>query len=133
MASFDVDRDRILVFEIDDECVFSRFFDRTDVFEELREYYEDDAYRFEVPAEEFEAVRSYLEDNYYELEVVTDLEPYTVVIDQYEPHADILRNSVIEWTRSGHRFFLLKDELSVQEAIEQGADPVAETEFVIGL
>lgn len=133
MPSFDVEAERITVFRVGDEYLFSHYFDRTDVFEALREFYDEDAYRFEVPAEEFDEVRRRLSEAYYEPEVVEELEPYCVVTEKYAEHADVLRNSVLHWERRGHRFFLLEDELAVREAVEQGATRLVETEFVLGL
>ncbi len=133
MSQFDVDAERLTVFRVDDEYLFSHYFDRQDVFADLSEYYDEEAYRFEVPAGEFEAVRERLEDAYYDPQVVTDLEPYCVVIDKYDEHAAILRESVASWERRGHRFFLLKDDLAVGEALERGAERVAETDFALGL
>jgi hypothetical protein len=133
MPQFDVDAERITVFCIDEEYLFSHYFDQTDVFEDLSAYYTEDAYRFEVPAEDFDAVRGRLEEAYFAPEVVTDLEPYCVVIGKYDEHAAILRESVVTWERRGHRFFVMKDDLAVKEALEQGADRVSETEFALGL
>ncbi|MFB6298199.1 MAG: hypothetical protein ABEH56_06735 [Salinirussus sp.] len=64
MPQFDVDAERITVFRIDDEYLFSHYFDQTDVFEDLSEYYNEDAYRFAVPAEDFDDVRERLEEAY---------------------------------------------------------------------
>jgi len=133
MPTFDIDPEEITVFEIDDEYWFSHYFTRTDLFETLREYYDEEAYRFEIPAEEFDAVREELADEYIDLAVAEDLEPYCVVIEQYTEYGDILRDSVAHWKRQGHRFFLMKDDLSVREAVEHGATRLSETDFVVGL
>jgi len=133
MPTFDVEPEELTVFKVDDEYLFSQYFDQQDVFEDLRDYYNDDAYRFEVPADEFENVRERLEDAYFDPVVVTDLEPYCVVIDKYDEHAEILKQSVANWERSGNRFFLMKDELVVKEAVERGATRISETDFVVGL
>jgi len=133
MPRFDVDAESITVFRVDDEYLFSYYFDRDDIFGDLKEYYNDEAYRFEVPVDEFDSVRQRLEDAHYEPRVVEDLDPYCVVIDKYDEHAAILRESVATWERRGHRFFLLKDDLAVKEALERGAERVAETDFVVGL
>lgn len=133
MPQFDIDPERVNAFEIGDQYLFKHYFDRTDLFDELREYYNDEEYRFEVPADEFESVQNFLRQEYIEFVVVDDLEPYCVVKEQYTEHADILRNAVVHWQRTGYNFFLMKDELSVKEAIEQGATPVADTELAIGL
>lgn len=133
MPSFDVDRERLNVFEIGDEYRFAEYFDRTDLFEDLSEYYVDDVYRFEIPAEEFPDVRERLEDAYYDPVVVSDLEAYCVVIEQYEKHAEILKLSVANWECSGHRFFLMRSEFAVEKALQRGATRIEETEFVVGL
>lgn len=133
MPTFDVDGERLTVFAVGDEYLFAEYFDRTDLFDALSEYYNHDAYRFEVPEDEFPEVRERLEDAYYEPVVVTDLEPYCVVVETYDEHAGILKRSVANWERSGHRFFLMKDDLWVEEAIQRGATPISETRFVVGL
>lgn len=133
MPAFDVDAKPLIVFEVGDEYLFSHYFDREDVFEDLRDYYNDDAYRFEVPADEFGTVRERLEEAYFELTIITDLEPYCVVVEKYDKHADILRESVVTWERRGHRFFLMQDEVAVKEALDQGARKLAETDFALGL
>jgi len=133
MPTFDVDPDRITVFQVDDEYLFSHYFTRQDIFEQLSDYYNEDAYRFEIPTEEFDSVREQLADEYIELVVADELEPYCVVKDKYTEHADILRDSVLSWERDGQLFFLMKDDLSVKEAIEQGATPIEETDRVVGL
>jgi hypothetical protein len=133
MPSFDVDATEICVFPVGEEYLFSHYFERDDAFELLQEYYDDDAYRFEIPEAEFDAVRDRLEEAYFEPVVVTDLEPYCVVIDKYDEHAEILKRSVANWERSGHRFFLMKDDLAVTEAVERGATRIEDTDFVVGL
>jgi hypothetical protein len=133
MPTFDVDPDRITVFQVDGEYLFSHYFTRKDIFEQLSEYYNEAAYRFEIPAEEFTSVREQLADEYIELVVVEELEPHCVIKDKYTEHADILRDSVLNWERDGQLFFLMKNELSVKEAIEQGATPIEETDLVVGL
>jgi hypothetical protein len=133
MSTFDVDPERITVFRIDDEYLFSHYFEREDVFDSLREYYNEDEYRFEIPAEDFDTVSAQLEDEYYDPVVVEDLEPYCVVKEQYTEHAEILKQSVLNWERRGHLFFLMKDELAVQDAVERGATPIEETDLVLGI
>ncbi len=133
MPSFGVDRERLNVFAVGEAYLFAEYFDRPDLFEALSEYYVDDAYRFEVPDEEFPEVRERLEDAHYDPVVVTDLEPYCVVVERYDEHAEILKRSVANWERSGHRFFLMPSELEVEAALERGATRIGDTEFVVGL
>ena len=133
MPSFDVEPEQLVVFEVDDEYFFSQYFEQTDLLEDLRGYYNHTAYRFEVPEEELDTVREHLEDAYYEPVIVTDLEPYCVVIDKYDEHAEILKRSVATWERQRKRFFLMKDDLAVKEAVERGAERIGNTDFVVGL
>ncbi|MDX1744336.1 MAG: hypothetical protein R3324_00220 [Halobacteriales archaeon] len=128
MSGFDV-----YVFALDRRYVFRHFFDDADVFGALREHYVDGEYRFEVPVDEWADVADHLREHGYEPTVVEDPEPYCVVIGQYEPHADILRDSVVNWTRREHRFFLMRSPLAVEQAVQRGATPVAETEFEAGI
>lgn len=133
MPTFDVDPEQLIVFEVGDEYLFSQYFEQQDVFEDLREYYNDTEYRFEVPEDEFDTVRKHLEDAYYEPVVVTDLAPYCVLINKYDEHAEILKQSIATWERDGKRFFLMKDDLAVKEAVERGAERISDTDFVVGL
>lgn len=126
-------RERVTVFHVGDEYLFATYFGRSDVFGELREYYDDEQYHFAVPDAEFDDVAETLRTYGYEPRVVEDVEPYCVVKERYEPHADILRESVAHWQRRGHNFFLMSDERAVEAALEQGATRVSETEFVVGL
>jgi hypothetical protein len=41
---------------------------------------------------------------------------------------------VADWTRRGHRFFLMRDALATERAVvEHGATPAAATDLAIGL
>ncbi len=133
MPAFDVEPEELVVFEVDNEYLFSQYFEQTDLFEDLSGYYNDTEYRFEIPADEFDAVRERLENAYYDPVIVTDLEPYCVVIDKYDEHAEILKQSVATWERQRKRFFLMKDDLAVKEAIGRGAEHISDTDFVVGL
>jgi len=133
MPTFDTDPEEITVFPIEDKYWSSHYFDRTDLFKKLHEDYNEDAYRFEIPAEEFEEIREELAREYIDLVAPEDLNSYCVVIEQYTECGDILRDSVAHWERQGHRFFLIEDELSVREAVEHGATRLSETDFVVGL
>lgn len=134
MGDLDVDREPIYVFRLDDAYVFRHYFELTDCFDALAEFYDDEAYRFEVPDREWDDVVGTLREFYYDPEVVEDVEPFVVVKEAYTPHAEILRNSVANWTRRGYNFFLMTDPLAVERAVqEEGATPVAETDLVVGL
>ena len=127
------DREPIYVFNIDVSYLFTHYFARTDIFSELQEYYTDDEYRFEVPEEDFPRVLELLEKNHYKPIKVGDIAEFAVVKDQYTEHADILRNSVLHWSRDGYNFFVMQSPRAVEEAVEQGATLLEDTDLVLGL
>jgi len=118
---------------VGDQYLFSAYIDNELVFEKLQTYYNESEYRFELPTDAFETVCARLEDAGFEPREVTELEPYCVVIEKYDEHAAILKQSVATWERRGHRFFLMPDRLAVKDALKRGATALAETEFVAGL
>ena len=125
MPSFDVDTTRINAFEVEDAdlYVFSQYFDQDDVFHELREYYDSEHYRFEIPAGEIDRIESFLAEYFYDLNRVApdEIEPFCVVKEKYTDHADILRNSVYHTSRGSNTIFVMQDRLSAEQALEQGA------------
>ncbi|WP_227380648.1 hypothetical protein [Haladaptatus halobius] len=123
------------VFELTDKYVFKQYFDQRPLFNALQEYYNRDAYRFEVLHADFGTVRDQLEEYYYEPVIIAgdDRAEFCVVKEQYTPYKEILRNAVMHWTRDDHNFFLMKDHLSVDQAVEHGATRLTETDFVLGL
>ena len=133
MPSFDVNTTEIVAFEVKeaDLYIFSQYFDNDEVFAELNEYYDTDHYRFEVPADELDQVEAVLEEYFYELRRVgpDEIEPYCVVKQKYTDHADILRNSVYHTSRSDWNVFVMEDRLSAEQALEQGAAPLAELDI----
>ena len=127
------EREPIYVFNVEESYLFTHYFARTDIFSELQEYYNDEEYRFEVPEDDFPWVLELLEENHYEPIRVDDIEEFAVVKEQYTPHSDILRNSVMHWSRDGYNFFVMQSPRAVEEAVEQGATRIEETELVLGL
>jgi hypothetical protein len=123
----------ITAFHLGEEYVFANYFERDHLFDRVREHYDDEGYRFEVPEGAFPAVRDLLEAEGYRVDVVEDPDPYCVVVEQYTEHADVLRESLAKWERRGHIFFLMRDGRSVDEALDAGATPVADTEFEAGI
>ena len=132
MPSFEVDREEIAVFVLDDVYVFKQYFEQDELFADLRAYYNDDTYRFEVPKEAFESVVDRLEEHFYEPVVVDDVEPFCVVKRKYTDHPDVLfKTAVAKQSTGDHTVFLLRDRLSVDQAVEQGATRVAETDVAV--
>lgn len=129
MPTFDVDRDQINVFEVNDTYLFKQYFDNDDVFEKLRHYYNPDAYRFELPTDnDLNQTKEILHDHFYQVNVVDDIEPYCVVKARHSEHEDILRNAVLTYDRGQQTIFLLKDQLSVDQALEQGATRIVDAD-----
>jgi len=133
MPTFEVEKERIYIFELEEDYRFKHYFDREDIFSELQDHYNGEGYRFEVPKDEFPDVEDLLNENYFEPVIVDDPSEFGVVKEAYTEHADILRNSVMHWSRDDHNFFLMKDPKAVDQAVEQGASRISETEFVLGL
>lgn len=123
----------IHVFDVSGEYLFRHYFDGDELFDELQEYYNGDEYRFEVAHEEFDEVRDLLYDHGHDLVIVDDPDEFCVVKEQYTKHAEILKNSVMHWTRRDHNFFLLQDPFAVEKALQEGATRVTETELSSGI
>jgi hypothetical protein len=133
MPTFDVDTTEITTFKVDDAdlYIFSQYFDNEEIFTELREWYDSEKYRFEVPADEIDEVEAFLNEYFYELQRVPPdaLEPYCVVKAKYTDHADILRNSVYHTSRGDQNVFVMQDQVSAEQAVEQGATPLADADI----
>jgi hypothetical protein len=137
MSTFDADTTEINAFEVKDAnlYIFSQYFDHEEVFDELRECYDSDHYRFEIPADEIDRVESFLDEYFYDLNRVAPdaIEPFCVVKEKYTDHADILRNSVYHTSRGSNTVFVMQDRLSAEQAVEQGATPLADSDTSLRL
>jgi uncharacterized protein YkuJ len=133
MPTFDGNSTRINAFEVEDAglYIFSQYFGEDEIFDELREWYDGEKYRFEVPAEEINRVEAFLDDHFYDLQQIepTAIEPFCVVKEKYTDHASILRNSVYHTSRAGSTVFVMQDELSAEQALEQGAARLADSDI----
>jgi hypothetical protein len=132
MPTFDADTTEINAFEVEDTdlYIFSQYFDTEEIFAELREYYDSDHYRFEIPADEIERVEAFLNEYFYDLTRVPPdaIEPFCVVKEKYTDHADILRNSVYHTSRGSSTVFVMQDRLSAEQAVEHGATRLADSD-----
>jgi hypothetical protein len=137
MPSFDVDTTEIIAFEVEeaDLYIFSQYFDNDKIFDELREWYNSEQYRFEVPTDEFDEVETFLGKYFYELTRVPPdaIELYCVVKRKYTDHADILRSSVYHTSQGNNTVFVMKDRLSAEQAVEQGATPLTDADISFSL
>lgn len=124
MPTFDVEKEEITAFDLGDTYILKTYFDEDPVFNQLQKYYNEDKYRFEVPDNNLETVEQLLDKYYYKLRVTDDFEDYCVVAEKGTDSSDILRNSVIRKQRAQHEILVMKDELSVKQAVEQGAERI---------
>jgi hypothetical protein len=113
-----------------DLYIFSQYFDNDEIFGELREWYNSEQYRFEVPTDELDTVETFLDEYFYDLaQIPSDaIGPFCVVKEKYTDHADILRNSVYHTSRGNNTVFVMQDRLSAEQAVEQGATPLADSD-----
>ena len=122
MPTFEVDREPINVFLVDGKYMFKHYFKQDDLFANLRQYYNQTEYRFEVSEEAFTEVRTLLEDSYYDVTVVDNPERFCVVREKYTEHPKILfKASVLQREHKDYNVFLMKDQLSVEQAVNAGA------------
>jgi len=121
MPTFDVDREEITAFEFDGKYTFKQYFDNDDLFQELEQYYNSDKYRFEIPEGELSEVRQVLDKYFYELQIADNIAEHCVVQQKEADSSTILRNAVLSQRQGNHDIFLMKDKLSVRQAVEQGA------------
>ena len=121
--------EQVNVFEVDEIYLFKHYFDSEEVFDRLKQYYNNQQYRFEVPPDEFEDLRSFLEKHGYGLVVVDVLEAFVVVVKKYRVHPDnIFKASVIQRTVDGYNCFLLTDQAAVEQAVQDEATRLTETD-----
>lgn len=122
MPTFDVDRTPINVFDCGGVYLFKHYFGEDAVFDALRPYYNEDDYRFEVPADAFAEVEDLLAAHYYEPTVIDEPERFCVVYPKYTEHPAVLfKASVLQRSTGDAHVFLMKDQLSAEQAVEQGA------------
>ncbi|SEH56244.1 hypothetical protein SAMN05192561_10755 [Halopenitus malekzadehii] len=122
--------ERVNVFVVDDVHLFKHFFDDDEVFDRLKQYYNNHQYRFEVPANEFEELREFLEEHGYGLVDVDVTEEFVVVVKKYTDHPDnIFKESVVQRTINGYNCFLMTDQSAVENAVQQGAIRLTQTDL----
>ncbi|KXB05604.1 hypothetical protein AKJ50_00530, partial [candidate division MSBL1 archaeon SCGC-AAA382A13] len=104
---------------------FKHYFDDSEVFEELQEYYDELEYRFEIGENEIKNVVERLEAHGFEVNFVEreEIPEYTVVIGKYEKHADLLKKSVDVIELGDEKALMLKDKVAKEEALDRGEEP----------
>ncbi len=120
---FDITRKKINIFKIGKLYCFKHYFNDREVFEELSKYYNEKKYRFECStASERNKIIKYLWKVGFDTNLIEDLSEYIVKIDRFKKYATILKSSIEQTEIGSDRIFLMKDKLSVEQAIEQGAE-----------
>ena len=113
---------KLNIFKIGSLWCFKYFFDDKEIFRELIEYYNRDKYRFELgTVGERNKIMKYLEKKGFEPVLIEDPSTYTVKIDRSKKYAAILKNSIDYDEKGKDRIFVMKDMVSVEEAVEKGA------------
>jgi len=114
---------RITAFRIGRIWAFKHFFAEKETFKELADHYSRDRYRFEFLTEhERDEAFEKLKSRGFEIHVVEDLAGYVVTLDKRSKYAQVLKNSVEYVETKEERVFLMKDQVSVEEALEFGAE-----------
>jgi hypothetical protein len=130
MPSFDVDREQVNLFRVEDRYLFKQYFDQDKVFTALRDYYNQDDYRFEVPPDAVEEVKQVLREHMFEPVVVDAPTEFCVVYPKYTDHPDVLfKAAVLQRSKRDKHLFLLKDRFSVEQAVNNGATRLADTDL----
>ena len=116
-------RRKVNIFKIGKLYCFKQYFNDKEIFKELSEYYNKGNYRFECgTAGERNKIIKYLGEAGFDTNIIEDLSDYLVKIDRFKKYAAILKNSIEQTELGSDRIFLMKDRLSVEQAIEQGAE-----------
>jgi hypothetical protein len=131
MPTFDVEQKEITAFEFGQSYLFKQYFDKDDLFQQIEQYYESDKYRFKVPEGELLVVKQILDSFFYELKIADEPLDYCVVQDKDVDSSDILKNSVANQRRGDYEIYLMKDGISVRQAIEKGASLPEKTDLKI--
>lgn len=117
-------------FEVGGTYLFKQYFENEDVFDRLKQYYNGEKYRFEVPPDDFDAVRKFLADHGYGLVVADAIEEFVVVVQKYTNHPEnIFRDSVANRSVDGYNGFLMTDQTAVEQAVDEGATRLSETDL----
>lgn len=127
MPTFDVELRTINAFDIDDRYLFKAFFDENDLCTQLEQYYNPDRYRYEIPSGKIEHIEQILDEYFYELTYPDSRTPFIIAADKNIDTTNILRNAIHNQRRKLYHIFLMKNETSASQAIEQGAKYLVDT------
>ena len=122
--------EQVNVFKVDEMYLFKQYFDGEEVFDRVKQYYNNQHYRFEVPPDDFETLRSFLTEHGYGLVVVDTIEEFVIVVEKYTSHPEnIFKQSVIQRSVDGYDCFLMTDQVAVEQAVSEKAARLTETDL----
>ena len=112
----------ITIIKAGSHWIFKHFFDDTESFRELADYYDKDGYRFvlKTPGER-NLVQKMLEQRGFDVVLVENSRGYVVKLSHKSKYGGVLKNSLAQIETPEWRIFLLKDKNAVLEAIRLGA------------
>jgi hypothetical protein len=123
-------KEQVNVFEVDEMFLFKQYFDGEEVFDRLKQYYNNQHYRFEVPPDDFETLRSFLIEHGYGLVVVDAIKEFVIVVKKYSAHPEnIFKQSVIQRSIDDYNCFLMTDQVAVEQAVSDKATRFTETDI----
>jgi hypothetical protein len=122
--------EQVNVFDVDGLYLFKHYFEGDDVFDQLKPYYNNQQYRFEIPPKDFNWLRVFLDGHGYGLVVVDALNAFVVVVTKYTDHPDnIFKASVIQRSVDDYNYFLMTDQVAVEQAVHEGAARLTDTDL----
>nr|AGF93406.1 hypothetical protein FLSS-25_0007 [uncultured organism] len=115
----------INLFHIHRRYIFKHYFDESNLFKDLRDYYDRSEYRFEVEEDEVDSVIEKLEGYGYRVHIVErdEIPDYTLIIDKYDKQGDLLKNSVEVIELGDEKALVLKSKVAKEEAMDRGKEP----------
>jgi len=128
-TTFDVEQEDVTAFWFGQTYLFKQYFDKDGLFQQLQDYYNFDRCRFDVPQRRILEVRQILDSHFYELRIADEPMDYCVVQGKQGDSSDIPRNSVANQRRGNYEIYLMKDYVSVRQAIEKGATRLEEADL----
>lgn len=108
-------------FHFDNVYHFKHYFENYDLFKKLQKYYVESEYRFEISEDEVKKVMRKLRDYGYKVNFVVEdeISEYTVTIDKYEKHTDLLKKSVDVTVLGDEKTLVLKDKVAKEVALDR--------------
>lgn len=118
--------DTVETFRIEETYYFRQYFDES-AFDLLKQFYDPEGHRFAVPVQAFQRVAAELRDCGYALNIHRDLRPFTVALQRYSTHPEVIfSEKVYEWRQDDYHMFLLRTREAVEIALHRTALPLDE-------